>query len=120
MSTLNADHAGGLGSNTKSPKADHASKPSSSGANTKYDSHIMLLNLPQAELCLLCSMLARIEEAGDNRSCVLQGTVLDTAKSLIFPLPLVAAAHQQFLAGCRHPDANGLDGLKVQIILCFN
>ncbi|CAI9284714.1 unnamed protein product [Lactuca saligna] len=50
----------------------------------------------------------------------MQGTVLDTAKSLIFPLPLVAATHQQFLAGSRHPDANGLDGLKVQIILCFN
>ncbi|CAI9299752.1 unnamed protein product [Lactuca saligna] len=41
------------------------------------------------------------------------GTVLDMAKSLIFPLPLLAAAHQQFLAGCRHGDANGLDGLKV-------
>ncbi|CAH1430803.1 unnamed protein product [Lactuca virosa] len=46
-----------------------------------------------------------------------QGTVLDTTKSLIFPLPLLAVAHQQFLAGCRHADANGLDGLKVQIIL---
>ncbi|KAL4573314.1 hypothetical protein LXL04_020114 [Taraxacum kok-saghyz] len=41
------------------------------------------------------------------------GTVLDTAKSLIFPLPLLAAAHQQFLAGSRHADADGLDGLKV-------
>ena len=59
MSTLNADDAGGLGSNTKSTKADHASKPSSSGANTEYDSHIMLLNFPQEKLCLLCSMLAR-------------------------------------------------------------
>ncbi|KAJ0668284.1 putative fructose-bisphosphate aldolase [Helianthus annuus] len=38
------------------------------------------------------------------------GAVLDTAKSLIFPLPLLAAAHQQFLAGSRHADA---DGLKV-------
>ncbi|CAH1422975.1 unnamed protein product [Lactuca virosa] len=45
------------------------------------------------------------------------GTVLDTAKSLIFSLPLLAAAHQQFLEGCRHADATGLDGLKVQIIL---
>lgn len=41
------------------------------------------------------------------------GTVLDTAKSLIFPLPLLAAAHQQFLAGSRHADADSLDGLKV-------
>ncbi|KAI3744806.1 hypothetical protein L1987_57899 [Smallanthus sonchifolius] len=41
------------------------------------------------------------------------GTVLDTAKSLIFPLPLLAAAHQQFLAGSRHADADGLDGFKV-------
>ncbi|CAI9287685.1 unnamed protein product [Lactuca saligna] len=114
MSTLNVDAAGGLGSNTKSPKADHASKPSSSGANTEYDSHIMLLNLPQAELCLLCSMLAH-ECLSDNAyALVAEGTVLDTAKSLIFPLPLVAAAHQQFLAGCRHADANGLDGLKMK------
>ncbi|XP_071714793.1 uncharacterized protein [Rutidosis leptorrhynchoides] len=41
------------------------------------------------------------------------GTVLDTAKSLIFPLPLLAAAHQQVLAGCRHADAHDLDGVKV-------
>ncbi|KAL8239684.1 hypothetical protein R6Q59_016251 [Mikania micrantha] len=40
------------------------------------------------------------------------GTVLDTAKSLVFPLPLLAAAHQQFLAGSRHEE-DGLDGFKV-------
>nr|XP_043629292.1 uncharacterized protein LOC122600609 [Erigeron canadensis] len=40
-------------------------------------------------------------------------TVLDTAKSLTFPLPLLAAAHQQLLAGSRHADVDGLDGLKV-------
>ncbi|XP_023746600.1 E3 ubiquitin-protein ligase UPL2 [Lactuca sativa] len=65
MSTLNADDAGGSGSNTKSPKADDASKPSSSGANTEYDSHTVLLSLPQAELRLLCSLLAR-ECLSDN------------------------------------------------------
>ncbi|CAI9266412.1 unnamed protein product [Lactuca saligna] len=65
MSTLNADDAGGSGSNTKSPKADHVSKPSSSGANTEYDSHTVLLSLPQAELRLLCSLLAR-ECLSDN------------------------------------------------------
>ncbi|XP_024963400.1 uncharacterized protein LOC112503631 [Cynara cardunculus var. scolymus] len=48
-----------------------------------------------------------------NASTQNLGTVLDTAKSLIFPLPLLAAAHQQFLAGSRHADADGLDGLKV-------
>ncbi|KAJ9560583.1 hypothetical protein OSB04_005743 [Centaurea solstitialis] len=64
MSTLDAN-AGGSGSNTKSSKADNTSKPSSSGANTEYDSHAILLNLPQAELRLLCSLLAR-ECLSDN------------------------------------------------------
>ena len=57
--TLDANNAGGSGSNTKSSKVDSTSKPSSSGANTGYDSHAILLNLPQAELRLLCSLLAR-------------------------------------------------------------
>nr|GEX13654.1 ketose-bisphosphate aldolase class-II family protein [Tanacetum cinerariifolium] len=48
-----------------------------------------------------------------NASAQRMGIVLDTAKSLTFPLPLLAAAHQQFLAGSRHADAIGLDGLKV-------
>ncbi|GJS95127.1 ketose-bisphosphate aldolase class-II family protein [Tanacetum coccineum] len=48
-----------------------------------------------------------------NASAQRMGIVLDTAKSLTFPLPLLAAAHQQFLAGSRHADANALDGLKV-------
>ncbi|KAK9075565.1 hypothetical protein SSX86_003890 [Deinandra increscens subsp. villosa] len=45
------------------------------------------------------------------------GTVLDIAKSHVFPLPLLAAAHQQILAGCRHAGADGLDGFKVNNLL---
>nr|GEV63223.1 E3 ubiquitin-protein ligase UPL2-like [Tanacetum cinerariifolium] len=62
--TLDAN-SGGSGSNTRSPKADDASKPSSSGVNTECESHTILLNLPQAELRLLCSLLAR-ESLSDN------------------------------------------------------
>ncbi|KAI3685801.1 hypothetical protein L6452_35059 [Arctium lappa] len=66
MSTLDANAGGsGSGSNTKSSKADYTSKPSSSVANTELDSHAILLNLPQAELRLLCSLLAR-ECLSDN------------------------------------------------------
>lgn len=43
----------------KSSKAEDTDKPSSSGGITEYDSHAILLNLPQAELRLLCSLLAR-------------------------------------------------------------
>ncbi|KAI3760741.1 hypothetical protein L1987_51140 [Smallanthus sonchifolius] len=49
----------------KSPKAEVTPKPSSSGGITEYDSHTILLNLPQAELRLLCSLLAR-EGLSDN------------------------------------------------------
>lgn len=43
----------------KSSKAEITSKPSSSGGITEDDSNTILLNLPQAELRLLCSLLAR-------------------------------------------------------------
>jgi E3 ubiquitin-protein ligase HUWE1 len=36
-----------------------SSKPTSSGAHKEFDTRIVLLNLPQAELRLLCSLLAR-------------------------------------------------------------
>ena len=65
MSTLDADtNAGAVGSTSasgsdaKPSKVDDASKPSSSGANGENESHNILLNLPQAELRLLCSLLA--------------------------------------------------------------
>ncbi|XP_076904688.1 uncharacterized protein LOC143560231 isoform X2 [Bidens hawaiensis] len=55
----------------------------------------------------------QIKDNFPNASAQDLGTVLDTAKSLVFPLPLLAATHQQFLAGSRHSDADGLDGFKV-------
>ncbi|KAI7738652.1 LOW QUALITY PROTEIN: hypothetical protein M8C21_021949, partial [Ambrosia artemisiifolia] len=53
------------GDGAKSSKAETTSKPSSSGAITEPDSQTILLNLPQAELRLLCSLLAR-ECLSDN------------------------------------------------------
>ncbi|KAK6940269.1 E3 ubiquitin ligase, domain of unknown function DUF908 [Dillenia turbinata] len=48
-----------------SNKADESSKPSSSGADGECDAQTVLLNLPQPELRLLCSLLAR-EGLSDN------------------------------------------------------
>ncbi|XP_059637615.1 E3 ubiquitin-protein ligase UPL2-like [Cornus florida] len=53
------------GSDVTSSKADDSAKPSSSGANVEFDTQAVLLNLPQAELRLLCSLLAR-EGLSDN------------------------------------------------------
>ncbi|XP_071741749.1 E3 ubiquitin-protein ligase UPL2-like [Rutidosis leptorrhynchoides] len=62
-----ANVGGSDGSDTKLVKADNASKPSSSGVNTdtECDSRTVLSNLPQPELRLLCSLLAR-ESLSDN------------------------------------------------------
>lgn len=46
------------GSEIRSSKAED-SKPSASGANREFETQNVLLNLPQAELRLLCSLLAR-------------------------------------------------------------
>lgn len=54
MSTLDTE----INSDAKSSKNDDASKPSSSGANKENEFHNILLNLPHAELRLLCSLLA--------------------------------------------------------------
>lgn len=55
MSTLNGETK----SDAKSSKMDDApNKPSSSGVKTENESHNILLNLPQEELRLLCSLLA--------------------------------------------------------------
>ncbi|XP_028066908.1 E3 ubiquitin-protein ligase UPL2-like isoform X3 [Camellia sinensis] len=53
------------GSDITSSKPDGSSKPSASSANTKCDTQTVLHNLPQAELRLLCSLLAR-EGLSDN------------------------------------------------------
>lgn len=53
------------GSDLKSRKPDDSSKPSSSGADAEFDTQTVLHNLPQAELRLLCSLLAR-EGLSDN------------------------------------------------------
>ncbi|XP_076899559.1 E3 ubiquitin-protein ligase UPL2-like [Bidens hawaiensis] len=54
MSTLDGETK----SDAKSSKIDDAPKPSSSGVKTENESHNILLNLPQAELRLLCSLFA--------------------------------------------------------------
>ncbi|CAI9786896.1 unnamed protein product [Fraxinus pennsylvanica] len=43
------------------------------------------------------------------------GTVLDMAKSLIFPLPLLAVAHQQLLAGSSHELKYGEDATLLKV-----
>ncbi|XP_052620770.1 E3 ubiquitin-protein ligase UPL2 [Lactuca sativa] len=70
-------------SDPKSSKDDDdASKPSSSGANQEKESHDILLNLPQAELRLLCSLLAR-ESLSDN----VYTLVADILKKLVAIAP---------------------------------
>ena len=53
--------SGGIssGSDVTSANVDDSSKPSTSGANMECDTETVLINLPQAELRLLCSLLAR-------------------------------------------------------------
>ncbi|CAK9163642.1 unnamed protein product [Ilex paraguariensis] len=59
--------SGGMssGSEATTCKADDAIKPPSSDVNKECDSEVVLRNLPQAELRLLCSLLAR-EGLSDN------------------------------------------------------
>lgn len=59
--------SGGIsfGSDARSSKADDVSKPSASVSNRESDAQSILLDLPQAELRLLCSLLAR-ESLSDN------------------------------------------------------
>lgn len=54
MSTVDAE----VNPDAKSSTVDDTSKPSSSGANEEDESRNILLHLPQAELRLLCSLLA--------------------------------------------------------------
>ncbi|MCL7039483.1 hypothetical protein MKW94_010086 [Papaver nudicaule] len=68
---LNSD--AGVSSDVVSSKSE-TSKPSTSGANKDCDVHPVLLSLPQAELRLLCSLLAR-EGLSDN-AYALVGEVL--------------------------------------------
>ncbi|KAI3491195.1 hypothetical protein L1887_44441 [Cichorium endivia] len=99
---------GGSGSNTKSPKADHASKPSSSGANTEYDSHTVLLNLPQAELRLVCSLLAR-ECLSDNAYAL----VAEVLKKLVTIAPRHCHLFITELAGAmKNLTASAMDELR--------
>ncbi|MFS7998617.1 hypothetical protein Hanom_Chr12g01156041 [Helianthus anomalus] len=69
-------------SGSKSPKAESTSKPASSGGTTKFDSHTILLNLPQVELRLLCSLLAR-ECFSDNAYAL----VVEVLKKLVTCAP---------------------------------
>uniref|UniRef100_A0A5B6ZFI1 HECT-type E3 ubiquitin transferase n=1 Tax=Davidia involucrata TaxID=16924 RepID=A0A5B6ZFI1_DAVIN len=70
LSTSDAEINTGSGGKSSGPditssKADDSSKPSASGVNIECDTQTVLLNLPQAELRLLCSLLAR-EGLSDN------------------------------------------------------
>ncbi|KAK9080849.1 hypothetical protein SSX86_000608 [Deinandra increscens subsp. villosa] len=69
-------------SDGKPSKIDDASKPSSSGVSTENESHSILLNLPQAELRLLCSLLAS-ESLSDNAYAL----VADILKKLVAIAP---------------------------------
>ena len=55
---INAD-SGVSGFGVAPSKVDDSSKPSSHGSHRECDAHSVLLNLPQSELRLLCSLLAR-------------------------------------------------------------
>ncbi|KAJ0920961.1 putative HECT domain-containing protein [Helianthus annuus] len=79
MSTLDGE----TNPNSKLSKIDDASKPSSSGVHTENESHTILLNLPQAELRLLCSLLAN-ESLSDNAYAL----VADILKKLVAIAPL--------------------------------
>ncbi|XP_057973292.1 E3 ubiquitin-protein ligase UPL2-like [Malania oleifera] len=65
-----------------SSKADDSTKPSTSSANGECDSLTVLLNLPQAELQLLCSFLAR-EGLSDNAYAL----VAEVLKKLVAIVP---------------------------------
>ncbi|CAI9291736.1 unnamed protein product [Lactuca saligna] len=73
---------------------DETSKPSSSGANKEKEFHDILLNLPQAELHLLCSLLAR-ESLSDNVYTV----VADILKKLVAIAPHLSHLFITELAG---------------------
>ncbi|KAF8411336.1 hypothetical protein HHK36_003883 [Tetracentron sinense] len=62
---INTDIGGSSGGDVKSSKTDECSKPSTSGANGEFNTQAVLLSLPQKELRLLCSLLAR-EGLSDN------------------------------------------------------
>lgn len=62
---INADSGGVSGVGVTSSKVDESSKPSAFGSHRECDAHSVLLNLPQSELRLLCSLLAR-EGLSDN------------------------------------------------------
>ncbi|KAA8538199.1 hypothetical protein F0562_027807 [Nyssa sinensis] len=75
LSTSDAEintESGGISSSSEVTlsKANDSSKPSTSGANIECDSQTVLLKLPQAELRLLCSLLAR-EGLSDNAYALL-------------------------------------------------
>lgn len=55
----NTDTISSSGGDVKSSKADDGSGPSVSGVSSECDALSVLLSLPQPELCLLCSLLAR-------------------------------------------------------------
>lgn len=55
---INID-SGVSGVGVSSSKADDSSKLSALGSHRECDAHNVLLNLPQSELRLLCSLLAR-------------------------------------------------------------
>ncbi|CAK9186569.1 unnamed protein product [Ilex paraguariensis] len=89
LSTSNAEINTGSGgmssySDATSSKADDTSKPSFSDVNKECDTQAVLLNLPHAELRLICSLLAR-EGLSDNAYAL----VAEVLKKLV----AIAPAH---------------------------
>lgn len=56
---INVDSGGVSGVGVTSSKTDDSSKFSGFGSHKECDTHSVLLSLPQSELRLLCSLLAR-------------------------------------------------------------
>jgi E3 ubiquitin-protein ligase HUWE1 len=105
MSTVDAE----VNPDAKSSTVDDTSKPSSSGANEEDESRNILLHLPQAELRLLCSLLA-CESLSDNAYAL----VADIMKKLVAVAPHHCHLFITELAGSmKKLTTLGIDELRV-------
>ncbi|GKC03772.1 E3 ubiquitin protein ligase UPL2-like protein [Tanacetum coccineum] len=105
MSTQDAE----INPDAKASTIDDTSKPSSSGANEENESHNILLNLPEAELRPLCSLLA-CESLSDNAYAL----VADIMKKLVAIAPNHCHLFITELAGSmKKLTTLGIDELRV-------
>lgn len=63
-------HVAPSGASVSSSNVVDSSKPTTSGTNDEFDAQSVLLNLPHAELRLLCSLLAREGYKRQSYFCV--------------------------------------------------